>query len=199
MEPVRDPRRVPGTDVLSRSTAVLIFLLSGLGTRSLVHAAETSIEYEVKAAFLLNFTKFIEWPDNAFADSQSPIAICILGKDPFGRALDEIVQGEAVNARKVTVRRISEAPTPRTCQVVYVGRLEKDAKTVSSIKGGVLTVGEGDGFLRDGGMIAFVLENRRVRFDINQSAAESADLKLSSKLLSVARSVEKPLTGTPHG
>jgi hypothetical protein len=154
--------------------------------------AQTDLEYQVKAAFLLNFAKFVEWPSNAFADSDSPVAICILGKDPFGRAIDDLVQGEQANGRKLIVRRMNELPTPRACQVVFAEGSTKDvAKTLNGLGRSVLTVGEGGSFLRDGGIIAFVIENRRVRFDINQTAAETAALKLSSKLLSVARSIEK--------
>jgi len=155
-------------------------------------AAEAVLEYEVKAAFLLNFTKFTEWPAGAFANPDSPLTICILGQDPYGRALDDVVQGEQVNGHKLAVRRISENPEPQACQVVFIGNGEKEIRRILGGLGrGVLTAGEGRDFIRDGGIIAFVLENRRVRFDINQSAAEAAGLKLSSQLLSVARSVEK--------
>jgi hypothetical protein len=154
--------------------------------------AQTDLEYQVKAAFLLNFAKFVEWPSSAFADSDSPVAICILGKDPFGRTIDDLVQGEEANGRKLIVRRMIQLPAPQSCQVVFIEASAKDlAKTLSGLGRGVLTVGEGGSFLRDGGIIAFVIENRRVRFDINQTAAEGAALKLSSKLLSVARSIEK--------
>ena len=150
------------------------------------------LEYQVKAAFLLNFTKFVEWPPSAFDAADSPIAICVLGDDPFGNALDQIVAGEVVNGRKVVVRRIKRTPAPKSCQVLFVSRPEKEVLSILSGLGpGVLTVGEGESFVRDGGMIAFVVENRRVRFGINQTAAETAGLKLSSKLLNVARSVEK--------
>lgn len=155
-------------------------------------AADESLEYPVKSAYLLNFTKFVEWPSSAFEGPDSPIAICILGDDPFGATLDQIVAGEAVNNRKVTVLRIKRAPTPKTCQVLFVGRPEKEvASLISSLEAGILTVGEGENFLRDGGMIAFVIENRRVRFSANQAAAESAGLKISARLLTVARSVKK--------
>ena len=155
-------------------------------------AAQPVLEYEVKAAFLLNFTKFADWPPAAFAAADSPFALCILGKDPFGRTLDDVVQGEVVNARKLIVRRLSETPGPQVCQMAFFGALEGDvAKILGSLGSGVLTVGEGESFIHDGGMIAFVIENRRVRFVINQSAADNAGLKLSSKLLSVAKSVEK--------
>jgi hypothetical protein len=156
-------------------------------------AADDSLEYEVKAAFLLNFIKFIDWPASAFANSGSPVAICILGNDPFGHALDQVVEGETVNGRKVALQRIKRAPPAKSCQVLFIAKSEKDTlKTILPGLGpGVLTVGEEDSFLRAGGMIAFVIENRRVRFDINQAAAEAAALKLSSKLLSVARAVGK--------
>jgi len=154
--------------------------------------AEPALEFEVKAAFLLNFTKFVEWPPSAFAAADSPMAICIVGKDPFGRVLDDVVQGEAVNGRKIVVQRLSAMPPPQTCQLVYFAGLEKEPRgKLSSVGPGVLTVGEGDDFTRAGGMIGFVIENRRVRFDINRAAAEGASLKLSSKLLSVARFVEQ--------
>jgi hypothetical protein len=151
-----------------------------------------SVEYQVKSAFLLNFTKFVEWPAGSFAAPDSPLGICILGRDPFGRALDETVQGEEVNSRKLVVHRLSQLPAPKLCQVVFVGDVGKDVpKTISALGREVLTVGEGEKFLRDGGIIAFVIQDRHVRFDINQKAAEKSNLKLSSKLLNVARAVEK--------
>jgi hypothetical protein len=156
-------------------------------------AADDSLEYQVKAAFLLNFIKFIDWPESAFADQGSPVAICILGYDPFGHALDQVVEGETVNGRKVALQRIKRLPPSKSCQVLFIGKSEKDTlKTIlPELEPGVLTVGEGESFMRAGGMIAFVIENRRVRFDVNQAVAETAALKLSSKLLSVARSVKK--------
>jgi len=169
----------------------LVFLL-GLVLPPPSPAADESLEYQVKAAFLLNFTKFVEWPAAAFEAADSPIAICILGEDPFGTALDQIVAGEVVSGRKLTIQRLKRAPAPKSCQVLFIGRADKDVPKIPPGLGpGVLTVGDGESFIRDGGMIAFVLENRRVRFSINQSAAENAGLRLSSKLLSVARSVEK--------
>lgn len=177
---------------LLRKSAFLLALISGAaGPIPTFLQAEEPLEYDVKAAFLLNFTKFIEWPAEAFA-SPAQISICILGEDSFGSTLDQIVSGEAVNGRKVTVQRIKRPPPPRTCQILFVSKSEKEvAKTLSALGPGVLTVGERETFVREGGMIAFVIEERRVRFDINQGAAEKAGLKLSSKLLGVARSVEK--------
>jgi YfiR/HmsC-like len=178
---------------LLRKSAFLLALITGAAALIPTFLqAEEPLEYDVKAAFLLNFTKFIEWPAEAFASSAAQISICVLGEDSFGSTLDQIVSGEAVNGRKVTVQRIKRPPPPRTCQILFVSKSEKEvAKTLSALGPGVLTVGERDTFIREGGMIAFVIEERRVRFDINQGAAEKAGLKLSSKLLSVARSVEK--------
>jgi hypothetical protein len=174
------------------SQAVLCLLLCAGSLICPSRAAAQALENDIKAAFLLNFTKFVDWPPTAFADSDSPMAICVLGKDPFGRALDEIVQGETVNARKLIVRRVSQPLAPQQCQVVFLSASEGDiSKILSGLGRGVLTVGEGASFVREGGIIGFVMENRRVRFDINQSAADNAGLKMSSKLLSVARSIER--------
>ena len=148
------------------------------------------MEYRVKAAFLLNFTKFVEWPAAELPDSNT-FGICILGDDPFGSALDRITEGETVNGRKLAVLR-TPPNSPKACQVVFVSKSEKDyPQALAGFSRGVLTVGEGDSFLRGGGMIAFVIDNRRVRFDIDLTAAVKGGLKISSKLLSVARSVEE--------
>jgi len=147
-------------------------------------------EYQVKAAFLLNFAKFIQWPASAFSDANSPFTICTLGKDPFGSALDEIVQGESVMGRAVAVRRFSQPPPARTCQVVFFeADFKEQSKALASLGQGTLTVGEGGEFIRDGGMIAFVIEERRVRFLISPVPAQRAGLTISSRLLGVALSV----------
>ncbi len=174
---------------------VLVFLLSGLGQvpRQEARAAggPPVSEYQVKAAFLLNFTRFVDWPDTAFADPNAPVSICIWGDDPFGRVLDQTVEGEMVNSRKVILQRLHRQPS-KSCQVLFIGAAEKDVpKVLSDFGPGVLTVGDGDNFLHDGGMISFVIENRRVRFDVSQGTAARAGLRVSSKLLTVARFVEK--------
>ena len=150
----------------------------------------SSLEYNVKAAYLLNFTKFVEWPPSAFADANAPLTICILGDDPFGRMIDQIVEGESVNRHRIVVERL-RGDERKACHLIYFGNNVFSATMLSGAGTAVLTVGEGDDFIHQGGVIAFVLDNRRVRFDINLKAAVSAGLKLSSKLLSVARYVEK--------
>jgi hypothetical protein len=173
--------------------AILISLLTAWSTPHVVQAAEqeTSLEYQVKAAFLLNFIKFIVWPGSESAGSDTPFRICIVGTDPFGGVLDQMVEGERYRHRKLAVERVHGQP-PASCQVVFVGSSEKDIDgLLSSLGPGVLTVGEGPDFLRSGGLITFIIENHRVRFDVNEGAAVRAGLKVSSKLLSVARSVAK--------
>jgi hypothetical protein len=152
-------------------------------------ADQQALEYRVKAAFLLNFTKFIDWPVSDPPATDTPFAICISGDDPFGAVLDQIVEGETVGNRKIVVRRL-HGESPRACSLLYVSGNQKDVSQIlKGIGPGVLTVGEGDSFLDEGGMIAFIIENRRVRFNIDQAAARKSGLRLSSRLLSVARSV----------
>jgi YfiR/HmsC-like len=181
------PRHGP----LWRVILMLVLLMGHMPAQAAASdsAEQQSLEYKVKAAFLLNFTKFIEWPASEASHSGSPFNICILGSDPFGLALDQIVQGETVDGRKLVVERIQREGL-KSCQILYLGKSEKDVREILSVRvQGLLTVGEGESFIRDGGMIAFVIENRRVRFYVNLGAARSAALQLSSKLLSVAKSV----------
>lgn len=152
--------------------------------------AAASLESGVKAAFLFNFTKFVDWPSSVFATADAPLTICILGGDPFGRVIDQIVEGESVNGHPIAVERI-QTDQQKSCQVLYVGDNRALLTTWNATRPAVLTVGEGEDFIRHGGVIGFVIDNRRVRFDINLKAAANNGLKLSSKLLSVARSVER--------
>ena len=158
---------------------------------SIVPAAwAQTLEYQVRAAFLLNFTRFVQWPaPSEAANGAAPFDICILGEDPFGAALNQIVAGENVGGRPIRIRRV-RADAIGACSILYVAKDEKNVPGIVAGAGpGVLTVGEGDAFLDQGGIIAFVVENRRVRFNIDPAAARKAGLQLSSRLLSVARSI----------
>jgi len=155
-----------------------------------IYRAQSPAEYQLKAAHLMNFPKFIEWPSTIFEFPGSPIVICILGDDPFGRDLDQLVAGESVNGRKITVQRIQRAPAPKSCQVLFFGKKVRDVPAILSNLGpGVLTVSDRDGFLAEGGMIALVIEDQHVRFDVNQAAAVKASVIINAKMLKVARSV----------
>jgi len=153
--------------------------------------AQVPSEYQVKAAFLLNFMKFVEWPPSAFESPNSPFSICILGDDPFGRDIDQLVEGESISGRKLTVARMLQQPIPKSCQVLFISKSAKDPAVVTSIAPGVLTISDRDRFLVDGGMIAFVIEDRHVRFDINLRAAVNASLTMNARMLNVARSVKR--------
>jgi len=182
-------RQGPARHRALRRAGAAVCLLAAL---SLHAEPPEASEHQVKAAFLMNFTKFVEWPAAAFRDPAQPITICVYGDDPFGPTLDQAVEGESVAGRRLAVDRIRRPPAPKACQVLFISRSEKDPAAIVAAAGpGVLTVGDGDGFLRDGGVISFVLQGRHVRFDISVRAAAKASLVLSSRLLNVARTVHR--------
>jgi len=151
--------------------------------------AQSATEYQLKAAFLFNFAKFIEWPPGSFPDASAPLRICIFGRDPFGDQLRNITNEKTVNKRKLEVADLLHA---KSCHILFIASPEKASmKQILEGLGGasVLTVGESKGFAEQGGMINFVLETDRVQFEVNRKAAEQAGLKISSKLLSVAKFV----------
>lgn len=172
---------------------VVAATLLSTGTASAQSAS--SKEYQIKAVFLLNFASFAEWPPSAFAQPDSPIVIGVLGTDPFGGALAEAVSGEKVQQHPVVLRYASHAAELRGCHIVFIcqserRRLADDLEAFGNRP--VLTVSDIPGFARDGGMIGFVLEANRVRFEINPARAGEHGLKLSSQLLALARIVENP-------
>ena len=180
---------------VARRARQCVLLLLGVCTAFLFASpdsaeAQQASEYEVKAAFLLNFTKFVEWKPDAFNDANSPLTICILGPDPFGPAINLIIENELVNSRRLAVRRIAEVPVGKTCQVLFISSKGRELRRIlGQVSPGVLTVGNSDDFIESGGMIQFIVENRRVRFEIARSVAEKRGLQLSSQLLKVARLV----------
>lgn len=152
---------------------------------------QPSLENDVRAVFLYNFTKFVEWPPPSQPDE--PFRVCALADTAFIATLDRTIAGESVGGRplvRAEVRSIDEA---RRCAMLYVGsgHREQAAPLLAAVRDlPVLTVGEGPSFVKQGGAIGFLLENNRVRFDINQRAVQRSGLKASSKLLRVARNVE---------
>jgi len=152
----------------------------------------TAGEYQVKAAFLYNFAKFVEWPPSSFPDASSPLRICVLGRDPFGEELRNITREKIVNGHKLEVTEVPDLQAARTCHILFIASSEKTQlkRIFDSLRGtDALTVGDTKGFVEQGGMINFVLENNRVQFEVNRKAAEEGRLKISSKLLSVAKFV----------
>jgi YfiR/HmsC-like len=153
-------------------------------------AAQSATEYQVKAAFLFNFAKFIDWPADAFPNADAPLQICVLGQDPFGRDFEQVIEDKAVNGHRLEVAHPDGVPQSRACQILFIGASEKQRvrEILHGLRGAsVLTVGETPGFAAMGGVINFVLDENRVRFEINVKAAERAHLKLSARLLTVAK------------
>jgi hypothetical protein len=166
---------------------VVTLLLSGTRAQS-----PTAGEYQVKAAFLYNFAKFVEWPTSSFSDASAPLRICVFGKDPFGKQLRDITNDKTVNGRKLEVYQLVDLQLAKTCHVLFIASSERAQlkQIFESLRGtGALTVGDTKGFAEQGGMINFVLEDNRVQFEVNRKEAEQAGLKISSKLLSVAKLV----------
>ena len=146
----------------------------------------TAREYDLKAAFLFNFSHFVDWPAESMSDPAAPFVIGVLGDDPFGTSLEEIVAHENVRAHPIVVRHLDSAADAAGCQIVFVSRSEEErAKEVleSLAAHPVLTVADFDHFAARGGMIGFVLAGGRLRLEINPQAARAAKIVISSKLL----------------
>lgn len=170
-----------------------IWLWMWLLTLAPLPARAESREYQIKAAFLVNFMQFITWPTNAFTNDSTPFRIGVLGDDPFGPALDQIVQGEMVDHHQIVVRRLKRLEECKECQMVFISRSEeKNLPTILAKldSGPILTVSEARGFARRGGIINFYLEGNKVRFEINPAVAQRDNLKISAQLLTLGKIVE---------
>ncbi len=150
-------------------------------------------EYLIKAGFIYNFAKFVEWPSTAFSQPDSPITIGVLGTDPFGSVLDRLVEDKKIGPRGFVVKRYKwgkDLKDLKECKILFVSASEKAHidEIVQAVKGlPILMVGETPGFAERGGIIRFTLEDNRVRFEINVEAAHQADLNISSRLLTLAK------------
>lgn len=171
--------------------AALLALAAAPGRAQAPPPAPT--EYQVKAVFLFNFSQFVDWPAASFADGRSPLVIGVLGRDPFGTTLDEIVRGETVNGRPLAVRRYESVDQLDACHILFIDRsqVEQLDAVFAALKGrNILTVGDFEGFARRGGIIRFATVGNKIRLRVNLAAAEQARLTISSKLLRPAQIVE---------
>ncbi len=163
-------------------------VLAGLAVFCPAASLEAQIdEYNVKAAFVVNFAKFVEWPPQVASD---PLVICIVGDDPFGTAMDRLARDRGASRRSLEVRRLQEPSDAESCHIAYVrsAEREKAAKLLDRLRSApVLTIGDAVDFPEKGGVIGLPLENGKVNLVINTTAADEAQLKISAKLLSVAR------------
>jgi hypothetical protein len=183
-------RRVTFESMKRSAAAILLLLCSPLA----LVPQSSSLEDEVKAAFIYNFAQFIQWPNRAFPTRNSPFTMCAIG-DPAEGTLEKTIEGERLNGRSITVRRLTPTDRLQGCHLVYVGALEAKrseevitaAKRIFASDGvPILTIGDSEDFIDLGGMIRFTQADRRIRFEINPDAAQRVSLRVSSRLLRLA-------------
>jgi hypothetical protein len=176
-----------GSALSSAMLAVLLVFSQCVPARA---QTAPSVEYQVKAAFLLNFARFVQWPSDAFESDSAPITFCVFRQDPFGSALADITQGKSINNRALLVRHVQNFADLKSCRLVFVSdSADKDLSAIlDTLKNSsALVVGESEGFAERGGGIQFYLEAEKVRFSVNVDATKRARLNVSSKLLALAR------------
>jgi YfiR/HmsC-like len=170
--------------------AGLFVLLAGGGHRRAAQTTEE--EYRIKAAFIFHFAQLVDWPPDTPIDTENSLFLCTLGEDPFQGALESSVAGKLIGNRVMRIRHLAEAQDLQSCQILFIGKGQSrriPALVTDLHHAPVLTVGETAGFVGVGGMIGFLLQENRVRFEINLAAAESARLKIGSRLLMLAQTV----------
>jgi len=173
-----------------RIARLVVLLLCGLGVSGApAQPATAASEYQVKAAFLFQFSHFVQWPAEAFESLDAPLVICVLGANPFGSALQEITADEWAYTHPLVVKHPSGIAELAGCHIVFVGNGEPgmSRQALGHLSGkSVLTVGDGADFSRNGGIIGLVTVDGKVRVQVNRSSALAAQLKISAKLLRVA-------------
>ncbi len=198
IEPASGPKQDGGDDVpfakkaarkASARCGIVLLLLLTISVGFSAAAQQTPTEYQIKAAFLFNFAKFVEWPPESFRDTNSPIIIGVLGKNVFGNDLEKTIRDKTVNNRHFEFRQFDTTKEAAHCHILFISPSIKDSlpKILSDFhNASILTVSETDHFLEAGGMINFTIEDNKIRFQINDEAAKKAGLRISAKLLSLA-------------
>lgn len=177
---------------MNRSLRAIISLLILLTAASAAELGSAD-EYEIKAAMLLNLTRFIEWPAAKLGDSAAPFVIGIIGNDPFGRDLDKLLNGKAVNGHPVQIVRMTANQHVESCHILFVSRGERkrfEEMAATLARASVLTVGDGDRFTSGGSVVGFVIRDNRVQIEVNLGAAQRHGLVVSSRLLRLATVVK---------
>lgn len=167
------------------SLIVTLILCMGLHSH-----AQTAAEYQVKAVFLFNFTRFVDWPGPSFESPNSPFVIGILGNDPFGAYIDTTVNGEKVDGHTIIIKRYRNIKEIDNCHILFIstGDGEQIKAMLPDLKQRhILTVSDANNFASLGGIIGFFMENNKIRMQINMEAARASSLNISSKLLGVAK------------
>ena len=174
-------------------TLALAWALSGNATTS-AQAPGVNREYPLKAAFLYNFGNYIEWPADTFASADAPFVVGVMGTNPFGTVLNDVAATKTLHGRSIVIRPVVDESEVAACQILFicagVGEIERLAVINSSRDKHVLIVGETKDLAAQGAVINFFVEQNKVRFEVNAQAARERDLKISSKLMSLAKLVE---------
>jgi YfiR/HmsC-like len=196
-------RRSALASLLTRTLGLILFTACSLllAGSTVEPQSQPLSEDEIKTGFLFNFTKFVEWPSDAFANPGAPMVLGMVGDGPVADLLSETAAGKTVNGRAVVVLRFKEGQDLRNCQILFVNLSERKRlpQILEHVKGSpVLTVGETGGFVQSGGMINFYVEDNRVRLEINLDATARARVKISAKLIAVARLVTGDLPGSKN-
>lgn len=184
-------RQLPRAAWLARGLTLVVAAL--LATAPAMAQIPDISEYQAKAAFLYNFTKFVEWPPTAFADAAAPLSICVLGEDPFGQHLDAAAQLRT-QGRPLRILRIADGSAATSCHVLFVAAPEtrRLPQILTALRQHpVLLVGDVPNFAEDGGAINLILVDNRIRMEINVEAAQDHGLRISARLLRLARIVRK--------
>ena len=191
MDLLRPLRRLQLQFALRTAGSFLFVLVAGALFCAIAGAqSDQPSEYAVKAAFLFNFTKFVEWPERTFSGPQAPIVIGIIGDDPFGDSLMRIVAGQKAQGRAILIAKYRRGDDLRRSQILFISASERlrSAEILASLQdASVLTVSDIDGFAEAGGTMQFVVQENRVRFVVNLDAATQSKLRVSAKLLALAR------------
>lgn len=167
---------------------IFFTLLFGMGI--LCYSQTPSRENQIKGAYILNFSRFIEWPKNAFHDSRDPFVISIVGEDPFGVFIDELLKGEVKAGHPIIVKRFKSLDEVDFAHILFITRETDidDVRLASLIKDqSILTISDREGFARKGGTVEFYVEDDKIKFEINQKEGERSGLRFSSKLLRLAK------------
>jgi uncharacterized protein DUF4154 len=184
------------------SSAIALGLAAQFLSAGRAICADTSrTEYQLKAAYLLNFLKFVEWPTDGPAAPQGKWVIGFVGDSPVGAELALMAEGKTVEGRGLLVKRLHPKDNPRECDIIFVSASEEKhlAAILMGLQGSsVLTVADFDKFIERGGMIQFVTDGERIRMDVNLGATGRARLKVSSKLLALAQAVTETVRTANH-
>nr|WP_294942634.1 YfiR family protein [uncultured Mucilaginibacter sp.] len=170
--------------------AIVLWLTALLCTNLADAQSKPSLEYQVEAAFLFNFTRFVQWPPSAYPSAGAPFVIAIAGNNPFGTYLDELVEGEQVEGRPIVVRRYHDTRELPACQILYINPVDLPQlkeTLAQAAKQNVLTVSDADDFIKAGGMVRFFKDENRLKIAVKLDAVKAAQLDISAKLLKVAQ------------